>query len=230
MSDNVTLSYKREGEAFTGELDGVAFAGWSYARMMTEAHNELCKRPQAGLFITRTERAGLLPVQLEPQLLDLLRTDPARFIQANSLAPRTYDMRGDRTSKLAAGERYDIPKSVGLRACVDTLADAFGEHVYLRVRRGLSVEHPATGRWVSVSALHEWLGTDATELLASEAGGWLKVPTPYLLQTPAQRFFLPREWNTYGNWIARAALHDMYEQFIKEKSRCQSEATTATTP
>jgi hypothetical protein len=227
MLDNVKLTYKRVGDSYEGVLEGgpedqpLTFSGFSFAIMMTNTHRLLMLHPEAGLFIKRTDRDGLLLSQLEPALLQLLRTDPVAYIKANSLPDRVLDLRGpQRTSKLAKSDDHVVPRSTGLRHGHDTLADAFGEVVYARMK-GALMEHPATGRWADLRTIEHWFGSHDTELQIvdnDKKSGWLLLKVELLLKTHAERFYYPREWNEFGSWITREQLQAKLDQFRKEKA------------
>lgn len=225
MSDDVQLTYKRVGETYEGQIENFKFFGWTYARMMTEAHRYLTDKPEAGLVMQRTDRVGLLPARLEAPLLKLLREDPAGFIRANTLAPRVIDLTdGKKTSKLADAEKQDIPKVAGLRHGHNALAEAFGERVYIRMKlrgsMGALYEHPGTGRWADLATVEHWLGRpQSTEVFAmDDKQGWMTLLVTDLLLVKASRYFLPREWNEHGNWISKEQLLMKLDKFNKEKS------------
>lgn len=222
MSDNVELTYKRTGETYEGTIGAFKFEGFTFAEMMMHAHRFLVNVPAAGLTITRTDRPGLLPAKLEQQLLEQLRNDPLAYIKANTIVPRVIDLRGERTSALAAGEKYNMPRTGGLRHGLGTLADAFGETLYTRARaypHGWRFEHPGTGRWADLATVEHWLETHDTEIYpVDEKSGWLLVKTEQLLNTAAERFYYPREWNEFGSWITKEQLRVKLEQFRKDKS------------
>jgi len=225
MVRDVKLSYKRVGELYDGKVEhnGVAetFSGATFAGMMGLTSHILTQEPDAELLVQRTDREGLLPARLEPALLHLLRTDPAAYIQANTIAPRTVDLRSDRTSALAA--KHETPRHGGLRHGLSTLADAFGEVAYSRAKKWMGgswrYEHPATGRWADLTTIEFWLGSHATEVQPVDANsGWLLISVELLLKTHAARFYYPREWNEFGSWITRERLQEKLERFRKEKS------------
>lgn len=243
MQGDIVLSYRRIGETYTGVLQvpetedsRVVFENKTYSEIMLETYRWLVQYPDAGLVIQRTEREGLMPIQLAPDMLELLRADPVRYIRMHSIAPRTIDLRSGskRTSALVAGEKYDIPKTTGLRAGCDTMAAAFGETIYLRMNNKL-IEHPATGRWVSFVEVERFIGTHNVELLITNderGAGWATTPLKDLLATAASKFYLPREWNTHGSWITREQLNEMCEHFIDEKGvlLCRSEVPIVPSP
>lgn len=234
MSDNVKLTYKRVGEKYVGSIsyqtvEGTALHlmedafpdGIGFAEMMTKAHGFLVKLPDAGLIIQRTDRAGLLHAQLEPKLLELLRTDPVSYIKANTVPDRVIDLTGGkRTSKLA--ERQEVPRTGGLVHGLDTLASAFGEALYARSKKVGSrflYEHPATGRWADLNTIEHWLGSHDTEVQGvDDKRAWLLISTERLLKTNAERFYYPRAWNEYGSWITKEQLRTKLEQFRKDKA------------
>lgn len=213
MKSNVELCYRRVGLRYTGEIDGVVFMDKTFAEMMMLVHARLLEYPECGLHISRTERPGLFPVQLEPELLRLLREDPQQYIERHTIPDRVADLRSpDRLSRLAAP--YQVPRG-GLRSGHDTLADAFGDSLYLRRRAG-KVEDPCTGRWCEVSEM-----TPPFAVQSSAVQGWLVIATSDLLQSTATRFYLPREWNESGSWITKERLQEMYDQFRKDRESCQ---------
>lgn len=228
MSNDVQLTYKRVGDKYVGLFEYGAKLlefkdGIGFAEMMTHAHRLLADNPSAGLLIRRTDREGLLPAMLEPQLLHLLRTDPVSYIKANTIPDRVLDLRGQRrTSKLAESDGHVVPKTTGLRHGLDILADAFGEMVYTKARahQGGSwrYEHPATGRWADLPTIEHWLGSHATEVHAiDDKHGYLLIKVELLLKTSAERFYYPRDWNNFGSWITKEQLQTKLEKFRKDK-------------
>ena len=223
----VKLSYRREGEAYVGSIDGIEFDGLSFAEMMLKVHERLLVLPSAVLSIQRMERPGLLPVQVPSDMLRILRDEPSRYIQMLSIPPRRVDLTAGkkRTSRLVAGESYVMPKSSGLRAGYATLAESFGDVVYLRMQ-STKIESPQTGRWITFDELESWLGLHTVTIICI-GDGIAEVKVSSLLATGAERFYLPREWNTYGNWITKAQLDEMYRHFVKEREElsCPLEVT-----
>ena len=231
MSGNVTLTYKRVGEKFEGKFSLAdvnalpsPFKDFDFAQMMTVASRLLKAYEAPGLIIQRTDRPGMLPVQLEPKLFELLLTDPVAYIKANSIAPRVLDLRAEeKQSALAAGEKHVMPRSAGLRHGQDALASAFGERLYTRAKiLGVGhwrYEHPGTGRWADLVTIEHWLKSRETRpVFVDEKRGYLVIATELLLQTKSERFYYPREWNTFGSWITKEQLREKLEQFRKDKS------------
>jgi len=126
-------------------LQSDPFLGMPFHRMMTLVARELIRHPEAQVVMQRFDSPGLVPVQLGEQLRVLLRDDPAGAI-------RSMDIRG----QFAPGPVVPIQGPV-LRSGVDTLADAFGERVYLRMQGGCA-EDPLTGYFTSLAygPAHGW--------------------------------------------------------------------------
>lgn len=171
----------------------------TFAFMMSRYAEALQQHDGAVAVMQRTDVAGSRPLVLESAVVDLLRTDPAAAIRAMSPAPRTVVVR-DTVAPVDA-------VNVRLRVGHDTLADSFGDFVYLRLREGL-VESPVTGRWVAPKELP----------LETEACGerWYRVVTRALLALGKDRYYLPRSWNTDGPWVSHVALAERYDNFCKE--------------
>ena len=116
-----------------------SFVGLQFQRMMVRVSRELRKHPDASVVIHRTDRTGLRPIQLGDETRVLLRDDPVQAIRLMNVQPN-QQVRGD---EVGVGQPV-------LRAAYDTLAAAFGERVYLRMRQG-NVEDPLSGRWKSLA-------------------------------------------------------------------------------
>lgn len=208
MAD-VELHYRRDGLTYSGSIDAAQFTQLDYAEMMYRVHDVLQKQPEAGLVLRRLERPSLLPAQLEPELLRLLREDPAKYIEANTFV-YAADLRPTRTSKLAS--KYIPP--VGLRHGHDVMADALGDYVYLRLQCG-RVESPYTGRFVPCADFCATIPEQQRSVLMES--GWLRLATSYLLEhTEHSKFYLPRLWNPAA-WITREDLSARYSEYLKEK-------------
>lgn len=235
MSIEVLLAYKRAGETYEGELRSrgevtYLFENVTYAQMIGYLHSVLVALPEdVTLTMQRTDTAGMPSITIDSASRDLVRTDPTRFIQSTSIAPRVVDLRkGGRTSKLA--ERYEVPKGPLITSGHAALAAAFGEVVYLSVRH-YNVENPITGRWAPVTSLAVGHNLAIQETLLDETGkGWVTVRTEDLLRlTTAAGFYLPRAWNDNGPWISQELLATRFDNYNKEKSQC-SKMANETTP
>lgn len=112
-----------------------SFVGLRFHQMMVRVSRALREHPEAAVVIRRTDRKGLQPVQLGEETRVMLRDDPVQAIRLMNVQPG-QQVRGDEPG---VGQPT-------LRAAYDTLAAAFGERVYLRMRQG-TVEDPLTGKW-----------------------------------------------------------------------------------
>jgi hypothetical protein len=231
VATNILLQYKRDGEAYTGifyvnDSVSLAFGQESFAAMMTYLHRYLVMHAEAVVQLQRTENAKFMPIYMEQNMVELLRTDPAKYIQAHTIPHRTIDLRkGERTSKLA--ESYAVP-APPVRAGHDTLAAAFGDAIYLSWRNH-RVENPLTGRWCFIGELEE-AGLTPLEVVTQEGRGWVTVAMEQLLalNDGHDGYYLPREWNEYGLWISKQALRTKYEQYKKDKAQCLAAVTPET--
>lgn len=200
---------------------------------------EARKHLGARLFLLRLDqRPQKIAVQLDGALSKMVREDPVAFM-------RLLDPTMGRPQKL------DISMSVKKDHCAaikpnplpagyDTLAEAFGDDVYCRVKVGGPTECPLCGRW------GRWIKAGSRDCFACDdcgvgfegvgiptpLGGWFKVPIAQLFNCAealgADRFFLPRAWNKDGPWISRADLQKKYDEFTKEKEECSRMHKAAT--
>lgn len=224
MSFEIKLEYRRNDTTYAGTLISsnesalnYGFDGLSFAEMMRLVSVELVKHPDADVLFQRTDRIGLMPVRLAPDMSLLLRTDPEKYIQSHSLPDRTVDLRGSgRTSKLA--EKYVVPKTGAIRSGHATLADAFGLVIYLKAQKG-HIEHPHTGRWCTYPRVMEDLHLhELTTVPGTSAGDWVLVGIADLIKSNAERYYLPRAWNVDGLWITHEKLTAKYNQYMEKKT------------
>ena len=105
-----------------------------------------------------------------------------------------------------------------LRVGTDTLADAFGDSVYIAAR-GAEVECPVCGTWCS--EYHERFQCDCgAQFAARVQGRWAAVDI-YELLPMSEQFFLPRAWNPEPPYISAADLRALYETFTNERELCR---------
>ena len=236
------LRYKRVGEAFHGEIMSKDEAGSeficklfndkSFTWMMARYAEALVDHPDAKAIMERTDREGLNPFVLDDATTQLLRTDPVAAIRAMNLEPRTVIVRDEIKPQDSVKLR--------LRAGYDTLADAFGDELYLKVKDG-KIECPFCGRWrtahltrvpsatLGEETIYAFRCEDsfAFNLVAEVRGDkWAATDTEVLLRLYRRdRYFLPRAWNTQGQWITHEALTQKYEQYVKEKESICSQTS-----
>ncbi len=230
MSTKILMRYKRVDECYAGELqvNGAVvdlFENVSFAQQTRLLHLLLVKHPDAVVEMQRTDHDGLMPFFLEPHMVQLIIDDPLKYIQAHTIPHRTVDLRKTgRTSKLAA--KHVVPQATTVRAGHATLADTFGDVLYLNFRNG-RVEDPVTGRWRPWPDVMAELGLTVLETIVTDAstsgqysGGWITVRTSELLKNNVLGFYLPRAWNEDGPWIKYEALAEEYNQYLKERASC----------
>ena len=224
---------------FTGYLDVVCenkadnirtdFPGAvTYRQAVTLLATAAQRHLGARLFLLRLDqRPQQVALQLDGALSKMVREDPVAFM-------RLMDPTMGRPQKLDISmsvrkEHSAAIKPNPLPAGYDTLAEAFGDELYCRMKRGGAAECPLCGRW-GISAGWAWgrgrLHCEecdvyiAGSLIPTPAGGWFIVPTIQLLSLEVSRFFLPRAWNKDGPWISREDLQKKYDEFMKEKEEC----------
>lgn len=216
----------KEGEKIT-ELP---FVGMPYHQMTTRYAEHARKNPTKKLlFMRRDQKPTPMAIEMEPEMAKLLRIDPVRYIKMTSPPPRRI--------KLKLGTDVAVEDSVAARpipAGRDTMADAFGDAVYVRMRRGGGSECPACGRWHAVTTMDENRNgfirckcgfTAVCKSYLTEYGGWVGIHTGELLQVMEKselpRAFLPRRWNEGGPWVSYENLKQRYERFCKERDDVQ---------
>jgi hypothetical protein len=140
VNDEHLYSGTLEAQDATGySVESEGFIQMPFHKMMVMVSRQLRKYPEAMVVMHRTDREGLHPIQLGEETRVLLRDDPVKAIRRMNVQPG-QPVRGDE----------DAVGQPTLRAAYDTLAAAFGERVYLRMRQG-SIEDPITGTWKSLA-------------------------------------------------------------------------------
>lgn len=235
---DIRMHYGRDGETYNGSLavnghtstdDGSIehFTGYTFARMMSRLAKQI-RRFNAGnvkVVLSRTEKAGS-NYELDKDTIQLLRDDPAAAIRSMT--------HPDRVVKVPVGGKNPPQKNVGvsmgsrLRAGHDTLADAFGDEVYVLVDLARdALECPVCGRLkgefaeVSPHSTARMYGcTNCMNGFIVQLCGdnWASIRTAELIQVKADRFYLPRQWNKGGPWITRIDLTRKYRAFEKERA------------
>lgn len=215
----LTLRYKRIHKKVDGdfpyqgafELGAVqeAFESMHFRRMVARTHEILSQHPHVERVVfQRDDRPGIVPFELGPGTVQLLRTDPTAAYRAMNFNPEP---------------------SVNVTA--GSLGSEFSQHVYIRVQEG-KVEDPLTGAWKTLAYGHKqgwkvrgennrsdtWLPLvalvdDAPEGVSSIErivfARWALVDVDELLKTAATHFYLPRPWNVNGPWITREELQHL---------------------
>lgn len=232
---DLILAMKREEgldsegrHCFTGYLDTVcedteSNSRYTFPKSLTyrQAMDHLIvaarTHTEARLFLLRLEQQPVpVALQFDKATACLLREDPVAFL-------RMMDPTMGRPQKLdvSVSVKKEHPTAIKpnpLPTGHDTLADSFGDEVYIRRRHLVSdevalYESPITGRWVPAGEIGVWtVGVN---------DAWGKVSVRNLLEsTETAHFFLPRAWNKDGPWISAEDLRTKYDEFVKERERC----------
>ncbi len=272
MAERILCAWKRNHELdennehmntgyISTEVDGTVilkedFTDMPYHQMITRLSKRARNRPKADVhFMRLDQKPQPVAMQMNPAMLNVLKEDPVRYIRATSFSP--IDLRPE-SKKVRSESRVKVTDSVSLklrplRAGVDTLADAFGDEVAVRVRFGdggaFDAECPGCGRWAGFGMKAEtgtylircengcsnpkahgtWVPVEALAPLSrKENPRWAKVKVETLLSKKYKRYFLPRTWNTSGPWISHEDLQKKHEHYIKEKQACLDTQDTAT--
>jgi len=195
------------------------FSGLSFEQMIAK-FSELANLETNRKLRLCIARAELMAPNalLSEQEEELLRRNPLAFARALTLP----------TSRVVLKLGASVGQSVQpIKAGYDSLADAFGDFVYVRVRPGPRVECPVCGRW-RASLVDGALACTCGPLKVAGAvtpdRRWLVLATRELLEScrDVQRFYLPRAWNTSGAWVGYEDLKARYEAFTKERESCFS--------
>ena len=204
----VTLAYGRVKERFNGEVTDpekniARFAGVTFRSVMEVTAQALRDYPDAELVVTRYDAPYPLP--MAEGLPDLLRHDFEQAMVLLNPPPQRV---------VIAPEKHIL--RVSLRHGVDTLADAFGEDVFV-ARKDELVESPLDGRWVPPPRLLTLVSL-SNDLLITTKSPWMILSTDKLLQLKLSRYWLPRRWNPTEGWIKYEDLSAMLDTYRKDKA------------
>ncbi len=248
MSVTVTLYYQRSvtfdrADLSTGciysdngglRTDEGSFVGLGFTEMLQKLSDTLGHWPGEPLIdvvFQRTDRLGLLPVQLDEATAHLIRTDVGAAVAALSLKDRSPS---NAVKREVANRVPIVPAPIAVGD--DVLASTFGGQLYFKVR-GHELECPCCGFWgvfTTPGLLNnpERSGTSfktifvcgkkcgRTRLQVTCNKNWGYVDTEHLLETSAcNLFYFPRVWNGSRPWVTRDALQQMYKQYLNEKER-----------
>ena len=256
----LTLNHQRDGHAYNGNINldyedgGVelskkldTFHQFSFARMMARFASAAMDSPDAELIMQRTEREDLEPILLDESTSKTLREDPASVIASMSVDHRTVE-RAKVALEATVKTQDDV--KLQLRAGHDTMADAFGDYIYLKLRPhdkdGMQGECPFSGKWAGFgananntsqfllktgrqNAHKDWVPVELVGGSKTENPKWVRVKTEELLSHTMSgehpdKFFIPRKWNKTSPWIDREELETMYIKYKKEKEACSDDS------
>jgi len=255
-SKRIVLNYRRNDTTYYGTLsvshdDGhtsvASFNDKTIAQMIREVHLALKANPHYTVVFSRGEARHFREYIVEESLRDLIREDPVAAIRELSPTPAVMYLRTRqkmaaqdlrKVDTLNSPEPSTVPAGSGLiRTGYDTIAEAFGEEIYIRKREGL-VECPSCGRWQGTIRHYSPISVDMYcpcqfllpgKIIEREGKtrGWFIVRTQALLSSCQERYFLPREWNPSEAWIKHEDLLKMFESYMKEKMEACSAINAA---
>jgi len=245
--DDVVVAYKRVGESYTGEIflrsgeersTGTSFEDKSYAWIMARFAEVLKEHPSYGGVMDVLSGSRYIRHRVDIKTAVLLRTDPAAAISSMHHEPRVVIVKD--VIVPAVVDWVEVSVKIGH----DTLADAFGDNIYLRLKDE-KVEFPFDGRWKSftsqitrghtketgepwerealwIPGYHGHVPERAVWISPSKVtDSWAVVPTDVLLEIGKiqgiKRYYLPRAWNQSGGWISHEDLQTKYDEYLKEK-------------
>ena len=233
---NITLKYRRVEHHYTGHFlysvgDAVVQEEFTleYREMLKRLCNILNQYcPKEALVVVtlqRTDRDGLLPVDLDATTVHLLRTDPVAGIAALTYEKPSAPLTAVARKKIEGAVYQPEP----VRAGIDALAQAFGDEVYVRVRDG-KVECPCCGFWIRDILQVPAGGMGDMDVSCTKSchnrfrlrifSDWASVPVAELLNaTSADRFYLTREWANGQSWVSREMLRKRYNAYLREKAQ-----------
>jgi hypothetical protein len=238
---DILLQYRRNGDHSEGRIVlipspeaedqdltarcVVEFEAEDFKQVLKRLAKTVAHYPGSKIILLRTDRPGLLPYVLDEGTTSLFRTDPVAAIHS-----MIFEMQEARLEKKPeSGEPLEAPP---VRAGYETLSDALGELVYLRMRRN-SIECPGCGLWGDVSdnvsftcAKRCWSKGLTVHMLIEPGRRWAGVAVEALLASPLSRFYLPRPWNDGRSWITREELQEKYTAYKVEKEQACSNRTT----
>lgn len=237
MTDTIILRYNRQPHLtgnihlYDGRLDtvvggeltqGQEFTA-SYDQLMTRVSRALRENPNYAVVLERRDQEGLFPMPLTEEARVLLRDDPVSYIRSTDFnkafaGPRTYTK---------------------IRVAYDTLADAFGERVYLKCTSA-QVHDPVTGKssqfaygdkcgWRVRGETNNWtkwlpvefVRVDDAQKVVDNLGWlvdveWVTASVEDILLLEAPRYHLPYQWNENGPWISHDELRARLNRFREE--------------
>lgn len=212
----VRLTYQRLGDAYVASIEVDGRVAWTaskvpFAQMVMTLSTYLQVNMADRLVWRRTDRAALGDYVSPPAELELIKNLPDEFIKATD----QYDNLRVVVRDSAPAERVKIE----LRTGYDTLAESFGENVYVRFRDDGCIECPCCGRWKAQLRGDHVTTCECNEHVYSvtHVGSWIEISTENLLTlVHVPRFYLPRAWNISGPWITHADLSRKLYVFNKE--------------
>lgn len=199
----------------------VDFHAFAYVPMLSLFAKYLLEYPEAHGAIQRIDRPGLIRIDLADDEVKLFREDPVEAIRRRTFETQVIHVGPE---KIKAPEET-VSMVPPLDAGYDARVECFGDVVFLRVNKQKEVECACCGAWAKTLML------DNRFIYRCECGAWLTildwkpdlrwagVGVFDLLGCKEEKYFLPRQWNTDGNWIARNKLGEMFLNYTEEKQK-----------
>ena len=228
MTATVTLRYQRVHKTVGGEFPYVGtiefgqakeeFQELPFRKVISRLHTILADHAALDRVIfQRVDRDGIMPFELGPKTVELLRTNPVE-------AYRSMNFNSD-PSVQATGQ--------GLTA-------EFGRYLYIRIETG-KAQCPLDGDWKTLAFGHQsgwkirgknnnsssWLSLHALIDDAPEGVSnierivftrWALVDIEELLKTDKNNFYFPLPWNINGPWVSREELMHLYAKTKENRS------------
>lgn len=212
----VVVIYQREGEKYAASIDVDNQPVWfatdvTFERMVMTLSEQLRKVEATRLVWRRADHTNLQDYVSPPAELEFVKKLPAEFIKATE----QYDNLRVVVRDSQPAERVKVE----LRTGYDTLAEAFGENVYVRFRDDGYIECPCCGRWKARLEGDHVIVCECNERVynVDHVGSWVEICTENLLAlVHVPRFYLPRAWNISGPWVTHADLSRKFDVFNKE--------------
>lgn len=247
MTTIVRLEYRRDvgtmlsSGAITSNENGLIteegeFEGVEFRKMLAQLAGVLTNWPleqEVFVDLLRLDHPSSGAYRLDKATVHLLRTDPVAAI-----ATMEHPTQSPSTTLQRLHEERAPKAMVPIPAGYLTLADAFGEQLYFRVRKH-ELECPGCGFWgmftsPKLLADPERVGSVfktvfvcpkkcGQRFVVSCDEAWGYVDTKYLLErTTLEQFYFPRAWNEGKPWVSRSALENKYDEYKKEKDACST--------
>lgn len=249
MAKKIVLYYKRLREEVQGEYpfqgrltvvdaedketSSISFISCIFKDLIKKMHKELVVDEEIDLiWLQRTERDDLVPMELDSQSVDLLRKDPLTAYRNLMQEPQGNNYHTAYARIMGAKRKHE--------------AEVFGENIYLDIARG-HILNPFTGDWSTLAygPAHGWKvreennkpdswlpiamiddapkGTPFSMRLAFAR--WAVVSVHSLLARQADKYYLPRTWNKgpEGTWMSYKELKNMLTEHQQKEEECRQE-------
>ena len=214
------------------------FKDYKFHNMITDVSRYLREsEPGAAVTLLRNERAGARPLLLDEELRRLIRDDPVRAIRAMTVEvgsavassgrpePSVYnavaELFGERVYIRMKNGTFEDPNTGTWRTI------AYAPKRFAAVSGGWFIrgERDSVASWLPVRLPElEGLAVEVSE--GMEAVGlelakcqWATASVEDILKQNSNRYFLPRRWNSSGQWITRTELRTLLDTYLQRKEQ-----------